>query len=148
MIALRFYLVRHGAAEPPGAEGDAARRLTAEGRARFAAHARSLAAEMKVTRVATSPLLRARETADLLALTSGAAVDEDPALRPGRSSGRRLLDLGRSLGAGAAVVGHNPEIAEALAHVARKQVEVAPGTVAAVEADAAGFRLAWVRAPA
>lgn len=145
MSGFRFYLVRHAAAEPAAAS-DAARRLTREGRAAFAAHARAHAGRMAVSRVATSPLARARETASLLAAATGAAVEEEPALAPGASGGAELLSLGRRLGAGAALVGHNPEIAEAIAAVARRHVAVPAGAIAAIDVDAGGLRLAWLEA--
>jgi phosphohistidine phosphatase len=145
--AVRFYLVRHGRAEAKHAAGDAARRLTAEGRAAFFAHAAAAAGELALSRVATSPLARARETAELLGQATGAPVREEPALASGASTGAELLRLGERLGAGAALVGHNPELAEAVALVAGRHLEVPPGAIAAVEADGAGFRLAWLRAP-
>jgi phosphohistidine phosphatase len=146
--ALRFYLVRHGRAEPKHRCGDAARRLTPEGRTRFAEHARALAPDLEVSRIVTSPFARARETADLLARATPAPVDEDAALASGASSGAELLRLGAALGAGAALVGHNPELAEAIAAAARTPVDFPPGAIAAVDADGSGFRLAWLRAPA
>src|SRR5512146_281501 len=108
-MTVRFHLVRHGDAAPKDARGDAARPLTPAGRERFAAHARALAPRLALSRIATSPLARARESAALL---------EEPALASGASSGRDLLALGLRLGAGAALVGHNPEIADALAAAA------------------------------
>ncbi|HET8540673.1 MAG TPA: histidine phosphatase family protein [Anaeromyxobacter sp.] len=147
MTAIRFHLVRHGEAEPKDARGDAARALTPAGRERFAAHAAALAPRLALRRIATSPLARARETAVLLARATGAPIEEEPALAPGASSARELLALGRRLGAGAALVGHNPEIAEALALAARRAIEVRPGTVAAVDADGDAFALAWLEPP-
>jgi phosphohistidine phosphatase len=144
--AFRFYLLRHAAAEPAAAS-DAARRLTSGGRAAFEAHARALAPRMAVTRVVTSPLARARETAALLAAATGAAVEEDAALASGASSGAELLALGRRLGAGAALVGHNPEVAEAIAAVARRHAAVPAGAIAAIDVDGGGLRLAWLEAP-
>ncbi len=144
----RFYLVRHAKAEPKHARGDAARRLTAEGRARFAAHARALARDVAPSRIVTSPFTRARETADLLAEATGAPVEEHAALASGASSGGDLLRLGQELGESVALVGHNPELAAALALAAGKELELPPGAVAAVDADGSGFRLAWLRAPA
>jgi phosphohistidine phosphatase len=145
--ALRFYLVRHAKAEPKGAGDDAARRLTAEGRARFAAHASATAPRLALARIATSPLARARETADLLAAATGAAVADEDALASGASRGRDVLELGRRLGAGAALVGHNPELQEAVALVAGRDVEVKTGAIAAIDADDRGYRLAWLEAP-
>jgi phosphohistidine phosphatase len=142
----RVYLVRHAKAEksaPPG--GDTERRLTPEGRAKFAAHARALALPLR--RIVTSPLARARETGDLLAAATGAAVEEDEALAPGASSGKELLELARKAGDGAALVGHNPELAAAIAVAAGGDREVPPGSVAALEVDASGVTLVWLRAP-
>jgi phosphohistidine phosphatase len=139
-----FFLVRHGAAErqAPGGGGDAARRLTEAGREEFAASARALAAAHRIVRIVTSPHARARETALLLAAASGAPVEQAKALASGASSGADLLALGRSLGAGVALVGHNPELAEAIALAGGAAGEVPPGTVAAIGLDG---RLRWVR---
>lgn len=143
---VRFYLVRHGRAEAK-ARDDASRRLTPEGRAEVTAHAARLRARLAPSRIATSPLARARETADLLAAATGAPVEEEPALASGASSGREVLALGSALGAGAALVGHNPELAEAIALASGRHEEVSPGAVAAIDADAGGFRLAWLEQP-
>jgi len=139
-----FFLVRHGRAEAqaPGGGGDEARRLTAAGREAFAASAAALARQHQVTRIVTSPLVRARQTAALLAEATGAPVEVDRRLASGASSGADLLALGRSLGPGVALVGHNPELGEAVALAGAGAVEVPPGTVAAVGKDG---RLRWVR---
>jgi phosphohistidine phosphatase len=147
MPAHRVYLVRHAKAEP-AAEDDAARRLTAEGRRRFEHHARALATRMKVTSVVTSPFRRARETADILARESRAPVSEDPRLAAGACDGRDLLALVREAPTGAALVGHNPEIAEAVAAVAGKDLEVKPGAVAALDVRGREIALAWLELPA
>jgi phosphohistidine phosphatase len=142
----RFLLVRHAEAEP-SAPSDAERRLTAEGRARFEAHARALAPSLRLSRIVTSPYARARETAELLAAATGGTVEEDPALASGRTSGVELLAAARRRGDGVALVGHNPEVAEAVTLVAGAPTAVRPGAVAAVDQDASGERLAWIRAP-
>lgn len=146
MTAVRLLLVRHGEAEGSHPAGDAARALTPAGRDRFAAHAAAHAARMGVRRIATSPLARARETAVLLSRATGAPLDEEAALAAGASSGRELLALGARLGDGTALVGHNPEIAEAIALAAGRHLGVRPGTIAAIEADGAALRLAWLEA--
>lgn len=143
------YLVRHGKAEEHAAHGgDDARALTAEGRARFEALAASLAGRMKVARVVTSPFRRARQTAELLARVTGAPVAEQAALASGASDGRALLELARRAGAGTALVGHNPELAQAVALAAGEEHKVKPGTIAAVELGAHDSRLVWLEAPA
>lgn len=147
MKTVRFYLVRHGKAEPKGGRDDAARRLTPEGAQAFAAHARASAKRLALTRILASPLVRARETAALLSKATGVPAEEERALASGASSGRDLLDLGRRLGAGAALVGHNPEIAEAVALAAGAETEVRTGAIAAIDSGPDGYRLAWLDAP-
>jgi phosphohistidine phosphatase len=137
-----FFLVRHAKAEPGAAGGDAARPLSAAGRAAFAGQAGEVAARARITRIVTSPLTRARQTARLLAEATGAPVEEDHRLGSGASSGRELLALGARLGAGTALVGHNPELAEAVRLAGGQDAEVPPGAVAAVGLDG---RLAWLR---
>jgi phosphohistidine phosphatase len=144
---LRFHLVRHGEAVAKDARGDAARALTPSGRDAFAAHAAALAGRLALRRIATSPFARARETAVLLARATGAPIEEEAALAAGASSGKALLALGRGLGGGAALVGHNPEIAEAITLAAGRPAEVRPGTIAAIDWDGQSFRLAWLAAP-
>jgi phosphohistidine phosphatase len=146
-MTARFFLVRHGRAQASHPGGDAARRLLPEGRAELLAHARALGPDLALVRIATSPFARARETAEILARVTGAPVEEEEALASGRSTGAELLRLGARLGAGAALVGHNPEIAQAIAAAVGRELAVPPGAVAAVDADGAGFRLAWLRAP-
>lgn len=146
MTPVRFYLVRHAPAEAKRV-ADAERRLTPDGRARFAAHAAALAPGLSLSRIVTSPFARARETAELLSRTTGAPVEEEDTLASGRSSGGEVLSLGRALGAGAALVGHNPELAEAIALAAGRGAEVPAGAIAAIDLDGGGFRLAWLRAP-
>lgn len=141
-----FYLVRHGEAEAPGGGDDQARRLTAAGRAAFAALARVLAPSLPLRRIVASPSVRARETAEILAAATGAPAAEEPALAPGRSAAEALLVRGREAGDGVALVGHNPEMGEAVARAG--PVERMPaGSVAAVEATGGGFRLLWIRSP-
>jgi phosphohistidine phosphatase len=141
-VTVRALLVRHGRAEPQAPGGDAARRLTPEGRAAFQATLRHVAGSLRLSRVVTSPLQRARETAALLAELAGARVEEDQRLACGASSGDQLLALARQLGPGVALVGHNPELAEAVARAAGRELEVPPGTLAAVDDEG---RLLWLQ---
>ncbi len=141
----RVYLVRHARAAEAGPDGDAARSLTPEGRESFRALATALAPELGLARIHASPFRRAAETAALLAGAGGVSAVPDPALAPGASAGRALLALAARLGAGTALVGHNPEMAEAVAVAAGRQTELRPGSIAAVDVAADGWTLAWVR---
>lgn len=142
-----FYLVRHAEAAAHQGAGDAERRLTDAGRKGFADLATSLAPEMRVRRILTSPLVRARETAALLSQATGSVAAVEEALASGRSTGSDLLALGREAGDGSALVGHNPEVAEAVVLAAGGSQRVPPGGVAAVEAGDVGYRLLWLRSP-
>jgi phosphohistidine phosphatase len=144
---LRLYLVRHAQAESTHPLGDAARRLTPEGRAAFTARAAELAPGLRLARVLTSPYARARETAALLGAACAAPVEPEEALASGHSEAQELLRLARVRGDGTALVGHNPEIAAAIAFVAGKELPVPPGTVACLEVEPDGDwpRLAWIR---
>jgi phosphohistidine phosphatase len=136
-----FYLIRHARAEGSAPGGDDRRRLTPAGRDAFRETVASLSGRLQVSRIHASPILRARQTADLLAALTGAPLQEDERLLSGAATGRQLLQLGRALGVGAALVGHNPEIAQAIALAAGQDAEVPPGTVAAVDLEG---RLAWL----
>lgn len=142
-----FYLVRHAEAERGSTFPDVARRLTPEGRSRFGALAAALAPALRLSLVLTSPLARGRETADVLVAACGGRVEEREALASGRCGGAQLLELARSAGPGVALVGHNPEMAEAVKLASGQDQKVPPGAVAAVEAGPGGYRLLWVRIP-
>lgn len=140
----RLYLVRHGSAEGSHPGGDGARALTPGGREAFAALARALAPELGLRRIVTSPLTRARQTAALLAEATGAQVTVEPRLASGASDGQALLTLLAGLGPGTALVGHNPEVAQAVTAAGGRGAAVPPGTVAALDQ---GGRLVWLRTP-
>jgi phosphohistidine phosphatase len=116
-----LYLVRHAIASPRGRRwpDDTQRPLTRVGRDRFVRGVRGLRAlGVQVDVVYTSPLVRARQTADLLAegLAGTPPVHELPALAPGRTPAPLLRILAR---AGQprriALVGHEPELGAVLA---------------------------------
>lgn len=110
-----LYLVRHGIAADlgPACQTDEARPLTEEGVSRMRLQARGLRAlEVTLDLVLTSPLVRCRQTADLLAEGLGAVpVEVLPALRPGGRPEPTLaaLDLYRRHG-NLALVGHEPSM--------------------------------------
>ncbi len=143
----RFYLVRHGESEKGTGASDAECRLTPAGRAAFEALARALAPSVRLARIVTSPYRRARETAAILGAATGVPVEVESALAAGRSTGPELLALARAAGGGVALVGHNPEVAEAVILASGGDRAVPPGTVAAVESGPEGRRLAWLRTP-
>lgn len=112
---MNLYLVRHAIAEPLGGprgpERDFDRALSAQGRERFRRAVQTLRAmEVSFERVLASPLVRARETAELLVPTLADSFETTDMLA--RSPGKELLALldERST----ALVGHEPWMSELL----------------------------------
>jgi phosphohistidine phosphatase len=101
-------LVRHAEAAP--GHSDALRPLTAKGRTQARELGERLAREHRPDALLTSPLLRARETADAIARVAGVAAEPSDLLGPGASVDDVLLAVaGR--GDTVVVVGHNPDCA-------------------------------------
>lgn len=113
--AYKLYLMRHGLAGARGSLGptadDSLRPLTPEGRGKVeqaAAGLRRLAKNLDW--IVTSPLIRARETAEIVAeLFAGAPLDDCSALSPGGSAEEVVAFLGRkSARTKTLLVGHEP----------------------------------------
>ena len=102
---VRIYLVRHAKAAP--GDPDELRPLTPEGREQARLLAERLVGE-RPDAVVTSPLLRARETAEVLARACGLEAEPDERLAPGATSAdARLAAAGR--GERVVLVGHQPD---------------------------------------
>ena len=123
MNEITLYLIRHAIAEERGDEwpDDDLRPLTKEGSKLFSAAARGfLSFATAPEQVITSPLVRARQTADLFAAAAKPAVpvsimDE---LSPGHSPSAVLTKV-RKLGdrERVALVGHEPDLGYLAAHL-------------------------------
>jgi phosphohistidine phosphatase len=121
---IRIYLVRHGIAVDHADRGDLPdddRPLTAKGRRRFRRAARAFARlGDQVDFIFTSPLIRAAQTAEILAgalkATEVGVIEE---LRPGGAVGKLLAEVGRRVkdDQGVALVGHDPQMSELVAVV-------------------------------
>ena len=115
-------MIRHAIAVPRGTPDipDDERRLTRRGRRRFRSAARGLARVVKRPDVLlSSPLPRARETADIAAREWGKRVEvtEEPALAGGTVE-RISKALERFPGdSTVAIVGHEPDLSELLARI-------------------------------
>lgn len=141
---MQLFLIRHADALPldETMDGDEARPLSEEGHqqiGRLASAFRRLDARPDI--LLSSPLVRARQTAELLAGRLGRheqAVEETAHLAPGGSQ-RRLLKLLRKLGAGqAALVGHEPDLGRLAARLVggkRARIEFAKGGIACIACD-------------
>ncbi len=118
-----LYLVRHAIAAERGEEwpDDTKRPLTENGTARFKEVVKGLAwLEVQIDEIFTSPLVRAKQTATLLAhgLANKAAVKTLDALAPGHAPRAVMSDLSRSAKRRRiALVGHEPDLGELAAHL-------------------------------
>ena len=151
------YFVRHGIAEDAGAwkGSDADRPLTAKGRAKMAAIGKRLGElGIEPDAIVTSPLLRARQTAEILAKTLRASdrTENDERL----AGGFDLRGLGEILSARAAskcvmLVGHEPNMSAVIGHaIGDGRVEMKKGAVACVEfpdPESPRGRLLWLATP-
>ncbi|MCA1826280.1 MAG: phosphohistidine phosphatase SixA [Myxococcales bacterium] len=121
---IRIYLVRHGIAVDHADRGelpDDDRPLTGKGRRRFRRAARAFARlGEQVDFIFTSPLIRAAQTAEILAgalRASEVGVVEE--LRPEGAVGKLLAEVGRRVKdeQGVALVGHDPQMSQLVAVV-------------------------------
>lgn len=158
---MKVYLIRHADAVPMGAERvttDADRPLSGDGFRqveRLAGAFRRLS--LPLDRVATSPLMRARQTAEgllkHLQMTS-TNLEVTPALAPGKSS-KKLAKFLRELSVeNVALVGHQPDLSEHTAWLIgskKSQVDFAKAAVACVVCKGAPEKgsgtLVWLATP-
>lgn len=149
-----LYLIRHGVAEERGDSwpDDAKRPLTDEGRERMRKAARGLVKMgIRFDVLVTSPFLRTRQTAEIVA----AAYNEAPpivaieSLAPGGSIQSVMADLERQARRSrVAIVGHEPGIGELAARLAgaRYPIEFKKGAVCRIDVKtfpAGPGRLRW-----
>jgi len=156
---MKLYLMRHGLAldlAEAGVTSDAERPLSPKGRKKTRQVARGLAAlEVAPGVVASSPLRRAQETADIVAEVLETRTDVCPALAPGGDV-KDLIEWLEELAEDSVLaVGHMPDLAEMLSYLvsgdARARVEFKKAAVALVQFDGrprvgAGM-LAWLLPP-
>lgn len=110
-----LYIVRHGIAVRRDSQvPDSQRPLTAEGAKRFAQVSRGLRRlGVRLTGIWTSPLVRARQTAEILAeeFSLTASVREEAALQPDTDPAALVEPLsGIPAASHLAVVGHDPHL--------------------------------------
>jgi phosphohistidine phosphatase len=112
---MRLYLVRHADAVP--GEPDELRPLTAHGRQQARELGARLAAEgADGAAVVTSPLLRARETAEEIARALGTRAEPDHRLAPGATAST-VREAAAGHGETVVAVGHQPDWARVAAEL-------------------------------
>lgn len=114
---VRLYLLRHGVAVPHGTPGyeDDQRPLTPQGEKSMKEVARGLRLlGLKFDRIVTSPLPRARRTAEIVAqvLKAEALLEEADALRAGRDAASIGDWIHSRPESRLMIVGHDPAISE------------------------------------
>jgi phosphohistidine phosphatase len=143
---IELYLVRHAIAAERGPKypDDRLRPLTPEGVERFRDAVKGLAQfDVTLDLVLTSPLVRARETATLLAsgLKPKPALVEVEALAPGGRHAAivEAIKTHAKQHRRLALVGHEPDLGEFAARLlgARGSVEFKKGAICAIDVDGA-----------
>ena len=131
---MRLFVIRHADAAP--GEPDELRRLTPEGRQQARALGERLAGEgVRPDAILTSPLIRARETAEALATALGCESEAADALAPGATAANvRAATSGR--GETVLVVGHQPDCGRIAAELgAGEEPAFPPAGVAELQLD-------------
>ena len=105
---MRLYLVRHAHSDP--GDPDELRPLSKKGRKQAQALAEQLA-EARPELVLTSPLLRARETAEAIAKAAGSPLRVDERLAPGATADD-VLAIVEGAKTAVVTVGHQPDCSE------------------------------------
>lgn len=154
-----LYLVRHAIAAERGEEwpDDSKRPLTERGISRFKEGVAGLRAlDAVVDEIFTSPLVRARQTADLLAsgLEGKPSVKVLDALAPGNTASGVMTQLARAAKRRRiALVGHEPDLGELAAHLigAKRALPFKKGGVCRIDVESLTSKragaLAWFVTP-
>jgi phosphohistidine phosphatase len=154
---IELYLIRHGLAEERGDAwpDDSKRPLSTKGVARLR---RTLAAlsTLGVTfdQVLTSPFVRTRQTAEILAQAGKAPIVSTSALAPGGTAAHTIEELGRyGTRKRIALIGHEPDIGELAARLlgVRAPLEFKKGGICRIDVEtlppARGGHLRWFATP-
>jgi phosphohistidine phosphatase len=126
---VRVFLVRHAEAAP--GEPDELRRLTSAGRESARALGERLAEEQP-TAVVSSPLLRARETADLIARACKLEATTAESLAPGATADT-LRESAGDRGGTVVAVAHQPDCSEIVFELTGREVSFPPAGVAELD---------------
>jgi phosphohistidine phosphatase len=152
---MQLYFLRHGVADWPDWDParDDERPLTDTGVTRMKAEAKKIRRlDLGLKAILTSPLVRARQTAEAVAERIELKAVEEPALAPG-FNGQRLQEiLKRYPDAGALLlVGHEPDFSRTIAQlIGGGRIAMKKGGLARVDlesTDPPKGQLVWLLAP-
>ena len=117
-------VMRHGDAEP-SAVNDEARRLSARGRSEVQRIGRALVTHLLIDKIVASPLVRAQETASLVAACYGHEIQRDTcvSLSPNGISDQVIAEFDEGVGS-VLLVTHMPLIADLVSALSGKRQAV------------------------
>lgn len=147
---MKIYFLRHGEADwPHWDQPDDERPLTEQGRAEMERVGKFLRAlRPEISLVLTSPLPRARQTAEIAVEHLRAKLREEPALGHGFNLAKLRSILEREKAGDLMLVGHEPGLSEVIHGLTGGQVKMAKGGLAAVALKDAGEGcLLWLAPP-
>jgi phosphohistidine phosphatase len=155
---MRIYIVRHAIAEDSakGGGGDAQRALTSEGRKKMKEVAAGfMRLEPQIDRIFSSPLIRAKQTAEIMATPLKKKVEQMVELSPGHAPSdvlRRLRELKEDNNV--MLVGHEPNCSQLasylLSETAQVDIQFKKGGICLIESQRFGGGdgfLLWVLTP-
>lgn len=135
---MHLYLCRHGMAEGArSGRSNRERELTRQGRVNMAREAAVLKRiGWDIEHVFTSPLVRAQQTAGILAPAFDLEPEPEPLLQLGCSPNDVEEVLGRHERLHhVMIVGHQPDLSAIIEHLTGHRLSIRPGGVAVVETD-------------
>lgn len=154
---MKLYFLRHGIAEDVDTwkGDDSDRPLTREGCQKMEREAKAFAQlDVAPDAIITSPLVRAKQTAEIAAAALKQRAIEDPRLSPGFDTNRLEQILNDHNDADAVMlVGHEPDMSETIGRViggARARIDLKKGGLAYVEVEresGLSGELVWLLAP-
>lgn len=148
---MHLYFLRHGEADwPDWKKSDDERPLTERGRKEMGKVADFLCSlEVKVDQIISSPLPRAKQTAEIVAKKLKIDIREDSLLEPGfdQSGLKRILQ--KFSEKNVMLVGHEPDFSELISALTGGSVKLSKAGLALVELESAkgNGRLLWLFPP-
>lgn len=137
---MTLYLLRHGEADwPDWDQPDEARPLTEKGKKEMRRVAHFLhALAIAPSLILTSPLPRARQTAEIVARGLKLASRDEDALRPGFDAAKLKTILKRNSATELMLVGHEPDFSAVVRALTGGSVKLAKAGIARVELEPDG----------
>ena len=148
---MKLYFLRHGKADWPNWDKpDDERPLNKQGRREMARIAKFLrSVEIEPSLILSSPLPRARQTAEYAAEALQVELKEEPALGKGFSAAKLRPLLKRAKGGDLMIVGHEPDFSTVIHALTGGDVKLGKGGLARVDLELPETtgRLVWLIPP-